>query len=338
MRIASAGGFGHTGCVFNEWMEEGRLVDLVGFCPGYEGEAIDLFTGHPLAKASGARVFPDLDTMLEECRPEVLIVSTRPDQIPVVARRGLAAGCHLILEKPVALDRAELFQLWRDACAAGRRVAGMLSMRSYPGFAAARECIRSGAIGEPVLVNTRKSYKWGTRPDWFNDREKYGGTFPWVGIHNLDLAHFLTGRRAVRVQAQQGNLAHPNLPRCEDVCTALFELEGGIRMTATVDLCRPDSAPTHGDDWVRVVGTEGVLEVNESARRGVLLREGTTSSEEIPMGERNEPVYTRFLATLSGGDAPFDSTVFHLTDAALAARDAADSGQAVTLNPAQWDA
>lgn len=248
----------------------------------------------------------------------------------MVAEVGLKAGCHLILEKPVALARERVAVLENMARERDLRVMAQLSMRSLPAFVAAREAVQSGRIGQPILVNARKSYRWGKRPPWFNDRHTYGGTWPWVGIHALDMTHFVTDLKAVSVTATHANLAHPEMPGCEDVCSGQFLLQGGIPLSVSVDLCRPESAPTHGDDWIRVVGTRGIIEANASKGYCELMEAGKEPCP-LPLNDEEAPIYVDFLKTLATA-SPFDDTAFHLTGAALAARDAADSGQPIDLS------
>jgi predicted dehydrogenase len=332
LKMASVGGFGHGICVFRELAgcpEAEELTQLVGLAPAYTGESIDGFLADPWVQQSTAATFDDLASLLAETRPDVLVVSTRPDQIPLAAVAGLEAGCHLIVEKPVALSRGQVNEIEQLARQRDLRVMAQLSMRSLPAFIAAREALQAGRIGQPILLNARKSYRWGKRPDWFNERKFYGGTWPWVGIHALDMAHFITGLKATKVSAIHANRAHPQLAGCEDICSGHFLLEGNIPLSVSVDLCRPESAPTHGDDWIRIVGTSGIIEANASKGFCELL-EANKEPVLLPLAKEEAPIYADFLRSLVQ-PTPFDDTAFHLTSAALAARDAADSNLIVQL-------
>lgn len=324
LRLGFAGGFGHAVCVLDELQcfPGAMPTEICGLAPCYAGECIDAFACHPLLQ--DIRTFASLPEMLAMTKPDVLVVSTRPDQIFPAAWTGLKNGCHLILEKPVALRSESLATLNQAIKRTSLRIFAMLSMRSLPAFAMAREIVRDGQIGKVVLVNTRKSYKWGQRPDWFNDRTKYGGTWPWIGIHNLDMAQFITGQLPIRVCATHANLAHPALPGCEDVGSGIFTLENGAAMTASIDLCRPDSADSWGDDWIRVVGTQGVVEANAST--GKIKWECCNGKSVVEWcSTKPLPIYLPFLRSLREPNAPPDLLALHLTAAALAARDSADS-------------
>ncbi len=103
-------------------------------------------------------------------------------------------------------------------------------------------------------------------------------------------------------------------------------------MTASVDLCRPGNSTTWGDDWIRVVGTKGVLEANASTGRVTLLTENEETSET---GTAPVPIYLDFLES---PDNPIvDADAFQLTAAALAARDSADSGKPISIDPSLWN-
>lgn len=332
-KLAVVGGFGHAVCVFDELLDAPALVSNVGIVNAYDGESVEGFLEH--AWMRGTPRFNSLHELLDTQRPDVLVVSSRPDKIAPAICAGLSAGCHIITEKPLALDSKTLGEVRAAAIASGCRVMAMLSMRSLPAFIAAREVVTSEKIGAVVLVNTRKSYKWGSRPDWFNNRLQYGGTWPWIGIHNLDISHFVTGLRPVGVTAMHANLAHPDFPHCEDVATGIFDLENGAQMNASIDLCRPGSAATWGDDWVRIVGTCGVIEANGSTGLLTITREGAPTTTH-DCGIDPQPIYLPFLQSLLDNrpiQPAEDLVPFELTRSALAARESADHHRPEVIPP-----
>ena len=176
----------------------------------------------------------------------------------------------------------------------------MLGNGRHPVMQAAAGVIQSGEIGDVVLLNARKSYKWGERAEWFGKRELYGGTIPWVAIHAIEMVHHLSGRDFVSVSAMQSNRAHPDRPGCEDNGIINFSLSGGGHASVSFDILRPKAAATHGDDWVRIVGSTGVIEAS--------LDRGWCKVTTMETAEREMPLPTRgayhapFLRSLRQGE------------------------------------
>ncbi|HVM60288.1 MAG TPA: Gfo/Idh/MocA family oxidoreductase [Verrucomicrobiae bacterium] len=331
-RIATIGGFGHWVCVLDEIAGMDGL-EVVAAAKALPAESVDDVVAHPCV-ANDVRVFDDYRLMLATVRPDVVVLSCRLDRIPVIAMDAANAGCDLICEKPLALSTSALQKLYRAVSTKGTRLMAMLSMRTDPVFQKTQELCRSGAIGEVVLVNARKSYKYGRREGWFGVRDMYGGTMLWVGIHALDMIHFTTGQMFTSAAAVQRNFAHPDLPDCEDCVAAILGLDNGGAATVSLDLLRPEAAATHGDDWIRIVGTEGILEARSNDGVVRLLRDSAEAAT-IAAG-RSRPLYRPFLLGASDDELMQPEDPFLLTHACLCARDAADTGGVEPIPEMPW--
>lgn len=337
LAVLLVGGFGHASSVFDEWARNEAPFQLAAAVRTLADEPLDGVLAHPWAQRHAATVHESVEAALAASPARLAVVSTRPGMIAPSLMSVLDAGLDAIAEKPLATDPQALRALFALARCRGRRILAMLSMRSQSAFVRAREWVAQGRIGEPMLVNARKSYKWGRRPAWFGDRAAYGGTWPWVGIHALDMATFITGLWPTSVTAHHANRAHPDFPGCEDVCAGVFTLSNGGLLDVSVDLLRPATAPTHGDDFCRVVGTEGILEANASAGWCRLTtRDG--QPVEQPCGADRGTLYASALRFASDPQAGLDETTlaFRLTDAVLQARESADTGRTLAIDGAQW--
>jgi len=326
LKVVSIGGFGHSVFVFDDMMGM-KEAQLVGLAPAFEGEDISFFTKHDLCK--DVKHYGDYAKMIEEVKPDVAVISTRLDLIPGVIIAAANAGCHIIAEKPLALDKDNLEKVRQAVKNNNVRLTAMLSMRSEPEFIAAKNVYQSGAIGEAVLVNGRKSYRYGKRPEWFGDKDKYGGTIGWVGIHAFDFINFVTDLGFGKVAAMQGNFSHPERPACEDNCTIIAELSNGGHCTVSVDLFRPQSAGTHGDDWIRVVGTKGIIEARGSDNTCMVIIDGE-KPEPVELPEKSK-MFKDFLLSLDGDENPktYQEESFMLTDVCLRADDSAQNSTVV---------
>src|SRR5204862_2303210 len=141
---------------------------------------------------------------------------------------------------------------------------------------------------------------------------------------------FATDRKFRRVMGRQGDVSHPEMGTMEDHCVALFELEGGATGMVHADYLRPASAPTHGDDRLRVAGTQGVVEV----RGGRCVFIGADGEEDFTDRAQIAPMHIELLAALRAGDRDVYSTESSLELAAvlLHARDAADKQEWISCD------
>jgi predicted dehydrogenase len=338
--VLLVGGFGHAVWVFDEWLDDDAPVRLVGAVQVLEDEHLDNFLAHPWAQKFNPSRYQDLDQALSIEKPDLVIVSTRPDSNPDIIEHCLRSGCHVIAEKPLGVDQLGLLRLHKAAKETGKHILPMLGMNKSPAFIEARDMIKEGLIGEPVLINARKSYQWGKRADWFDQRDTYAGIWGWVGIHSFHHAAYLLDCNAVRVlAAQEQNRFHPQTSSCSDSLTGLFLLENNIQMTVSIDLLRPDGQKEWGDDWVRVVGSMGSLEVNSALGTIRLIRKGHEEEVRTTTSTRQVPYYTAFLEAITS-DADFSdltSLGLQLSDSALCANHASfDNLNNIMIHPKNW--
>jgi len=284
---------------------------------------------------ANAPVFETPDHLLTKTHPQIVVISTRLDQITPAAMAAAKAGCHLLCEKPLAMRHEDLDAMYNAVKAAHVQCLPILSNCAHPVLQAARKAVQDGLIDDIILCNARKSYKFGTkRPAWFGQRGLYGGTIPWLGIHGLDFIQSATGLSFTAVAAMHGNRSHPDYPDCEDHCVLILSLTNGGHATISLDFLRPHNAPGHGDDWLRIVGSRGIIEA-------YLARNTCTlTTEDQPPVELPLPEPVNFFADLVRrlGDNPAalaeaTARAFHLARVCLCARDSADRRQFVSVPP-----
>ncbi len=330
VRVGVIGAWGHLGAVL-EQIEALPEVAISGLARVFPQDRHDqLQQAYP--KAAQAKVHDTYQEMLESNRPDIAVIGTRLDQISVAANAAAQAGCHLICEKPLAIEVPALAQLWSTVQARDVACISMLANGDRPAIRAAAQMVRSGDIGAVAVVNVRKSYRWGERPEWFGRRELYGGTIPWIGIHALDMLWEVTGKEILTMAGWQGNMAHPELSGCQDHAALLLELAGGGVGTITVDFLRPAGAPTHGDDWIRVVGSRGEIEAyldrGPTGTCHAIL--DSAAGRDVKLPEAGQ-VFQRFIQTMQSGKAgelqAETARAFRTTYLSLLGRQAAEQDQ-----------
>ncbi len=148
---------------------------------------------------TGITKYDDLDTLLAD--PEIdLIDLCLPSHLHRdVALRALAAGKHVLVEKPIALSLADADAMITAAEAAGKLLMVAQVLRFWPEFAAIKELVESGEHGELRGAHFKRVIArpdWGGEKSWFADPSKTGGPIVDLHIHDTDFVQYLFGKPA----------------------------------------------------------------------------------------------------------------------------------------------
>lgn len=130
----------------------------------------------------------------------------------------------------------------------------------------AGELIRDGAIGRVLQVLNLAPHNLAphTRPDWFFQKDKYGGILTDIGSHQFEQFLCYAGASGGRVRsARVENFANPETPGLEDFGEALLQLDTGASAYCRIDWFNPQGSKTWGDGRTFVLGTEGYLEIRK---------------------------------------------------------------------------
>jgi predicted dehydrogenase len=226
----------------------------------------------------GALAFTDLNAALSDPKVDAVYVASPVSLHADQTIASLAAGKHVLCEKPVALDLAQAESMAEAAAESGQLCGIAYYRRLYPKLIRARQLVQEGAIGQPVLVEANY-HGWLESPErgWLKDPALAGGGPLYdVGSHRIDACNFLFGK-PLRATGLLSNALH-SLP-VEDSATALIEYRDGIH--AVVDV-RWNSRIAR--DQFRVIGSEG--EISLDPLNGPTLRlldsEGKLREESLP--------------------------------------------------------
>ncbi len=328
IRVAFIGQQGHAGIGLGS-VSETDDAEVGGFAPVQPEEMLGALEQWR-QELGEVPAYQNYQELIEKQKPDLVQVSGAFYRNGVVAEYAAAHGCNVLVEKPVSTTLDLLEKLKEVVVRGGVRLTAMLTARFEPTFITAKKAVASGAIGEPLLVSAQKSYRFGkSRPAYFRQRKTYGGTIPWVGIHAIDWLHWLLDDPFARVTALHGNFNLEDYPGCEDAAAMLFELRNGGAALVSADYLRPSGASSHGDDRLRIAGSAGVLELMNG--RVSLIDAG--GERELPLEQPKDNVFTSFVRCLARGTEHPSGRMdaFRVTEVALKARDAADTGQPVSL-------
>ncbi len=328
VRVGLIGLKGHLGVILNG-VQQMPDATLVAVCDDDE-EALAGVPEWPSASDETV-TFTDPEEMLDSVELDICgVCGTDLDRAPTIlacARRDI----HVLAEKPLAMTLDELRQLREAVGAAGIHLSMLLTMRFDPPYATMRRLIAEGAVGEVCLATMQKSYRLGNRPQWQRDPNTFSGIIPFVGIHALDLISWTTGRGFVRGAAFCANTGHPEMGALEDNASVAVQLDNGGSATVRLDYCRPAAAPTHGDDRLRVAGSEGVLEYIYT-RDELTLITNDEGPRTIDLDETGDQ-FANFVASIAGEEecAVPAEDCFRMTEVTLKLREAAKAGRLVDL-------
>lgn len=324
MKLCMIGKRGHAYYVFESIHEVPGMT-----IPCISGGGDDPAPLLELAEKNGfhPEVRGDWKQMLDEFHPDVVCVDGPFELHAEMCAEALKRNIHVFCEKPIALTLEQLDMVRAAHAAGSARIVSMVGLRYEPAFLQAARMVHSGAIGKVKSIRAQKSYKLGSRPEFYRHRETYGGTIPWVGSHALDWILYFsrdTFLSVTAIQSAEDNAGHGDL---EVVAQCQFRMRSGILASAGIDYLRPQSAPTHGDDRVRAAGTEGVIEV----RDGRIILIDKDGKREITPDAPDRHLFSDFLLELSGGRPSLvsDDETFELTRSCLLAQQAADSGETI---------
>jgi predicted dehydrogenase len=167
----------------------------------------------PLRAAADTLGWADTDTdwrrVIERPDVDLVDVCTPGDTHAEISIAALAAGKHVLCEKPLANSVAEAAAMVAAAtAAAGRGVRAMVgyNYRRVPALALARRLVERGRIGELRHVRAQYLQDWITDPAfplvWRLQRERAGsGALGDIGAHIIDAAQFVTGQQIIGVSA-----------------------------------------------------------------------------------------------------------------------------------------
>ncbi len=323
MKLCIIGSRGHIGYVFDS-IKEVPEITLAAISTGCEDSPERL---QKMAAAAGFEpaVYADWKQMLDEIKPEVAAVDGPFDLHAEMTAYALARGIHVFCEKPIALTLDDLDKIVAAQQKSGAQLLSMVGLRYQADFQYALKLVREGAVGTVKLVKAQKSYRLGTRPEYYRHRATYGGTIPWVGSHALDWILAFSGGSFKSVYATQTTKDNFGYGELEIACQCMFVMTNGVQAQASIDYLRPAAAPSHGDDRVRVAGTTGVLEV--TGDKIILIDKDGKREVPVPPPERN--LFSDFVNSLLGKGKCMVSVeeTIELTRACLLARESADSGR-----------
>ena len=228
----------------------------------------------PAKVAAFREQFPEARVAVSEAQilgdPEVRLVASAAitsERAPV-GLRVIAAGKDYFTDK-APLTTLEQLEAVREATErTGLKYAVYYSERIHVEAAVlAGQLVDQGAIGRVLQVIGLGPHRVGdpdSRPEWFFEKNKFGGILCDIGSHNFEqMLHFAGATDAEVVSATVANYAHPEHPEFEDFGDAHIVMNNGTTGFVRVDWFTPDGLGTWGDGRTIILGSNGFIELRK---------------------------------------------------------------------------
>lgn len=233
--------------------------EVVGVAGSSHGKAEQFRTAHGVARAHA-----DALELVRSDDVDVVHVCTPNHLHAPLSLAALAAGKHVVCEKPLATDADTARELVRAAEEADRIAVVPFAYRFHPMAREARARVASGSIGRVSLAHGGYLQDWLLYPDednWRVDPELGGPTraFGDIGSHWCDMLEFVTGDRITSVSAQTSRVNDTRAGRSvatEDLVAFQFSTAGGVVGSAVISQVSPGRKNRL---VLEVSGTEGTL-------------------------------------------------------------------------------
>ena len=196
--------------------------------------------GAGAAQRLGAeRAYADAAELLADASVDVVHICTPNHLHEELARDALAAGKHVICEKPLAVDAEGAARLAEAAADAATVSAVPFVYRYYPTVREARARVQGGDSGAVRLIHGTYLQDWLLNPtddNWRVDADLGGASraFADIGSHWCDLAEFVTGHRVTKLCARTLT-AVPQRVRDESRAAFAAGVNGGAARTVDTE-------------------------------------------------------------------------------------------------------
>lgn len=315
-------------------------ADLVSVCD------LDEAAARNAADGTSATPYTDATEMIADASVDAVSVCTPSGTHADVVTECAEAGAAILCEKPLEVTTERLNRLLDAVERTGVTFGGVYQKRTHPAARFARERIRSGDIGTPLLGDTVvewfRSNEYYDRAEWRGTRDLDGGVLMNQAPHNVDRLQWLLGG-VERVVADCET--HARDIESEDTAALLLRFANGA-----VGTVRATTAAPAGRTGTEVDGTVGSIALSGGDIQHYAIADPDGSTEYMRQdtvepavdlaehafehGEGHAGVIQDFVRAVADGREPMvpPDEARQAVDIALAAYRSANDGREVSLD------
>jgi predicted dehydrogenase len=258
--------------------------------------------GHVPEGAEDIRVHPDLQALIDDPRVDLIsLCSPMRSEQAAHAIACMRAGKHVYAEKPCALCEADLDAIIETAQETGMQfheIGGTVVSRPY---AAMREVVAAGRIGDVVQVMAQKCYPWHARRP--SDERVDGGLALQVGVYVARFVEHIAGVKIASIEMAETVFGNPSPgSECRRAASFLMTLANGGVASGLCNYLNPMADRVWGYEILRIFGTSGILESQPESGTVRLIPPGE-APYDIDVSEPLPDYFDFFVESIRHGSA-----------------------------------
>lgn len=224
--------------------------------------------------------YTDYRELLLQKDIEAVVVASPTGSHAEVITAAAQAGKQIFSEKPLSQDLGACDRALAAVKKANVKLQMGFMRRFDAPYAAAKQKILDGVIGQPVMFKATSRDPKRTSLE-FARREHSGGMIMDMGVHDFDLARWLMGSEVIRVSSEGTCLAFPELKEVGDIDNAVINLKFATEAVGNIDMSR--NAVYGYDIRTEVLGTDGSLWIGYLQQTPTLvLTRGGVTHDTVP--------------------------------------------------------
>ena len=225
-----------------------------------------------------AKLTRDYKEILADPEVDAVFICSSTDTHSAISLEAIAAGKHIFCEKPVDHDLGKIKAVMQTLEGSPVKYQVGFNRRFDHNFAAAREAVAKGRIGELAVLKITSRDPGAPPVDYI---KVSGGIFLDMTIHDFDMIRFISGEEVTEVYAAGGVTVDPAIGEAGDIDTAVVTLRLESGALAVIDNCRRAS---YGyDQRLEAFGSKGQVAISNDTASSAVVSDANGVTAEKPL-------------------------------------------------------
>ena len=204
-------------------------LDIVALCDIEKTNAEDKIIKFELNRKD-VKIYEDYQKMLDAEHPDLVAIATESGKHAAIAIDCITAGCHVIIEKPIALSIADADAIIKAGKKKGVLVCVNHQNRFNKSIQEIRKAVEKNRFGKLLYgtahIRWARNHEYYDRAAWRGTWEQDGGALMNQCIHDIDLLRWMMGDEIDTVYGMTDRLIHPYI-EAEDLGLAVVKFKNG---------------------------------------------------------------------------------------------------------------